>query len=72
MTDKPNIGDAGVHESHSPTEMTTGEYIRTRFTTLVPPMNKVPNPFRLLGMLSGKQWLFFLVGFIAWVCVLSI
>ncbi|KFY22637.1 hypothetical protein V493_06453 [Pseudogymnoascus sp. VKM F-4281 (FW-2241)] len=65
MTD-PNISDAGVHESHSPAEMTAREYIHTRFTTLVPPMNKVPNPFRLLGMVSGKQWLFFLVGFIAW------
>ncbi|KFY02930.1 hypothetical protein V490_00358 [Pseudogymnoascus sp. VKM F-3557] len=76
MADDPNIGHAGtvfpksgdavVHESHSPTEMTTGEYIRTRFTTLTPPMNKAPNPFRLLAMVSGKQWLFFLVGFIAW------
>lgn len=46
--------------------MTIGEYASTRLTTLKPPMHHAPNPFRLLGMLSGKQWLFFLVGFLAW------
>lgn len=46
--------------------MSIGEYARTRFSTLKPPMNKAPNPIRLLRLLSGKQWLFFLCGFIAW------
>jgi len=55
-----------LHESHSPPHMTAKEYALTRFSTLKPPMNKAPNPFRLLAMLSGKQWLFFLVGFLAW------
>jgi SHS family lactate transporter-like MFS transporter len=59
--------DPALHESHSPPHMTAKEYALTRFSTLKPPMNKAPNPFRLLAMLSGKQWLFFLVGFLAWV-----
>ena len=54
-------------ESHSPHEMTAGEYAATRISTLKPPMHKAPNPIRLLRLLSGKQWLFFLCGFIAWV-----
>jgi len=49
-----------------PQEMSIGKYAATRISTLKPPMNKAPNPFRLLAMLSGKQWLFFLVGFLAW------
>jgi SHS family lactate transporter-like MFS transporter len=56
-----------VPESHAPPKMTAGQYAATRITTLKPPMNKAPNPFRLLAMLSGKHWLFFLVGFFAWV-----
>ena len=59
--------DAPV-ESHQPHKMTVAEYAATRVSTLKPPMNKAPNPFKLLAMLSGKQWLFFLVGFLAWVC----
>jgi SHS family lactate transporter-like MFS transporter len=58
--------DAPVESPHSH-EMTAGEYAATRISTLKPPMNKAPNPFSLLAMLSGKQWLFFLVGFLAWV-----
>jgi len=54
------------HESEAPHEKSVGEYAATRFSTLKPPMHKAPNPIRLLGMLSGKQWLFFLVGFAAW------
>ena len=58
--------DAPV-ESHHPREKTAGEYAATRISSLKPPMNKAPNPFKLLALLSGKQWLFFLVGFLAWV-----
>lgn len=57
-------------ESHHPHQITAVEYATTRVSTLKPPMNKAPNPFKLLAMLSGKQWLFFLVGFLAWVCIL--
>lgn len=49
------------HEGMSP-----GEYIATRIPTLKPPMAKVPNPFKALGLLNKQQWLFFACGFIAW------
>lgn len=58
--------EPALKESHTPHDMSIGEYARTRFSTLKPPMNKAPNPIRLLRLLSGKQWLFFLCGFIAW------
>jgi SHS family lactate transporter-like MFS transporter len=60
-------GDDTVPESQPPHEMTAMEYALTRFSTLKPPMHKAPNPIHLLMMLSGKQWLFFLVAFLAWV-----
>ena len=47
-------------------KMSTGRYIATRLSTLKPPMNKAPNPLKLLAMLNLQQWLFFLVGFFAW------
>ncbi|KAF1811566.1 MFS general substrate transporter [Eremomyces bilateralis CBS 781.70] len=46
--------------------MSIGRYIATRFTTLVPPMDKAPNPIRVLGLLNRQQWMFFLVGFAGW------
>ena len=46
--------------------MSVGRYLATRLPTLKPPMNKAPNPFSLLAMLSTQQWLFFLVGFFGW------
>ncbi|KAJ8060530.1 hypothetical protein OCU04_010848 [Sclerotinia nivalis] len=58
--------DGHVVESQSPAKKSVGEYCRTRFSTLKPPMHKAPNPFKLLAMLNGKQWLFFFVGFVAW------
>jgi SHS family lactate transporter-like MFS transporter len=58
-------------ESHHPPKMSAGTYAATRFSTLKPPMHKAPNPLRLLAMLSGKQWLFFLVGFLAWVSLFT-
>ncbi|KAL3427284.1 sugar transporter family protein [Phlyctema vagabunda] len=65
-TGHENASPAGLHESHAPREMTASEYAKTRFSTLKPPMLKAPNPIALLRMLSGKQWLFFSVAFIAW------
>jgi SHS family lactate transporter-like MFS transporter len=63
-----HVPDAtGTYESPAPEKMTAGRYAATRLITLKPPMNKAPNPFTLLAMLSGKQWLFFFCGFIAWV-----
>jgi SHS family lactate transporter-like MFS transporter len=49
-----------------PRNQSAGRFIATRITSLKPPMNKVPNPIKVLGLLSTKQWLFFLVGFLGW------
>lgn len=65
---KKVISHDEVAESPAPHEMTAKEYIRTRFSTLKPPMNEAPNPIRVLMMLNGKQWMFFLISFLAWVC----
>ena len=46
--------------------MSPGQYFASRPGTLKPPMQKAPNPFRLLRQLNTQQWLFFLVGFIGW------
>lgn len=51
---------------HYHEHMSAGRYLATRFSTLKPPMEKVPNPIRLLRMLNFQQWMFFLVAFIAW------
>lgn len=47
--------------------MSASQYIKTRFTTLKPPMLNVPNPIKLLRMLNRQQWAFFAVAFAAWV-----
>ena len=48
------------------THMTIGQYVATRIPSLRPPMNKAPNPFKLVAMLNFQQWMFFLVGFLGW------
>jgi SHS family lactate transporter-like MFS transporter len=55
-------------KSQAPEQMSMGRYLATRFSTLKPPMNKAPNPIKLLFMLNRRQWAFFFIGFIAWVC----
>lgn len=57
-----HVGDEAPHHG-----MSVGEYIRTRFTSLKPPMAKTPNPFKLLRMLTAHHWAFFGVAFFAWV-----
>ena len=56
---------AGISHAEHVTEhepsMGVGEYIATRFSTLKPPMAKVPNPISLLASLNRSQWLFFMV-----------
>lgn len=52
--------------SNEAERMGVGEFLATRLSTLKPPMNYAPNPFKLLAMLNSQQWAFFLVGFIAW------
>lgn len=49
--------------------MSIGEYIRTRFTSLKPPMTAIQNPFALIAMLNRHHWAFFAVAFFAWVCL---
>jgi len=58
-----------IHDVSSPPSkrhMSVGRYIATRISSLKPPMDHAPNPFKLLAMLNFQQWMFFLVGFIAW------
>lgn len=60
----------GIHVSDEPPHhgMSPVQYIGTRFTSLKPPMSSLPNPFRLLRMLTAHHWAFFGVAFFAWVC----
>ena len=51
----------------SPNEsISIGKYLAKRIPTLRPPMDPLENPFTLLGLLSFKQWMFFLVAFLGW------
>lgn len=54
-------------DRHEDTNMSVGEYARTRISTLKPPMTSVQNPIPLFRMLTGKQWAFFLCALSAWV-----
>lgn len=49
--------------------MSASQYLATRFTSLKPPLTKLANPFKLLGMLTAHNWAFFGVAFFAWVCL---
>ncbi len=69
--DKGHRTDSGdeypaYEDPHSYEHMSVGRYLATRLPTLKPPMRRAPNPFKLLAMLNFQQWMFFLVGFIAW------
>lgn len=46
--------------------MAVGSYLATRFTTLKPSSERLPNPFKLIRLLNTAQWLNFLVAFLAW------
>lgn len=46
--------------------MNVGEYLKSRVTTLKPPMQKAESPFKVLGLLNRLQWMQFLIAFIAW------
>ncbi|KAJ5345249.1 hypothetical protein N7452_003253 [Penicillium brevicompactum] len=61
--------EAPQHVASSPDveeHMSIGRYIATRFTSLVPPMNPAPNPFKALTLLNRTQWLNFTVAFLGW------
>ncbi len=55
-----------IIRDHPDDHMSVGQYLKTRITTLRPPMDKIENPFTLLGLLNFKQWMFFLVAFLGW------
>lgn len=57
-----------AHDGDEPPHhgMSVGEYMATRFSSLKPPMTKLPNPFKLIMQLNKRQWAFFLVAFFAW------
>lgn len=57
---------APVGSGEPTAHMSIRRYAATRISTLKPPMDKAPNPFKLLGLLNRQQWLFFLVAFLAW------
>lgn len=63
----PDAHDADEPPHHG---MSVGEYMATRFSSLKPPMTKLPNPFKLIMQLNKRQWAFFLVAFFAWVRML--
>lgn len=61
---EPLPSELPEHEDEE--DMSVGRYVATRVSTLKPPMNKAPNPFKLLALLNTQQWMFFLVAFFAW------
>lgn len=63
-TAEPLPSEMAAHEQEE--DMSAGRYMATRISTLKPPMNKAPNPFKLLALLNFQQWMFFLVAFFAW------
>lgn len=62
QTTTSTVADNAPHHG-----MSAGKYLATRFSSLQPPMNKAPNPIRLLSMVTRRQWAFFAVAFIGWV-----
>ncbi|KAK9355469.1 major facilitator superfamily domain-containing protein [Lipomyces doorenjongii] len=50
-----------------PWHVRLSQHLATRVSSLKPPSNvRFENPFRVLGLLNRKQWLFFLVAFAGW------
>src|SRR3954451_15282795 len=49
--------------------MSAGEYLRSRISSLKPPLLEAPSPIRLLRSVNRTQWAFFMVAFAAWVCL---
>lgn len=58
-TETQHVVEPAAHFEEA--NMSIGRYLATRFTTLVPPMNKAPNPIKALMLLNKQQWLFFAV-----------
>lgn len=59
--------DVGFPASGEPSQhMSVGRYLATRISSLKPPMDRLENPFTLLGLLNRRQWAFFFVAFFGW------
>lgn len=58
-----HIEDAAHSRDESDLDMSPRRYITTRLSTLKPPMTIPPNPFKVLGLLTRRDWLFFAVRF---------
>ncbi|KAF4217023.1 hypothetical protein CNMCM8980_003990 [Aspergillus fumigatiaffinis] len=64
---KPHHNEAPVSAADEDgPRMSIVRYLVTRISTLKPPMNPAPNPFKALTLLNKQQWLFFLVAFLGW------
>jgi len=63
-----HYGDSKTGDQNDSAEMnmSVGNYLKTRFTSLKPPMTPLPNPISCLAMLNTQQWLFFAVAFAGW------
>ena len=65
--ENPYYGTGTEYDTRAPHDgMSAGRYLATRFSSLKPPMLRLPNPIRLLMMLNGQQWAFFFVAFLGW------
>jgi hypothetical protein len=47
-------------------QMSVGEYLRTRIPTLKPPLDRPPNPFKVIRSLSFMNWMMFLCALLGW------
>jgi SHS family lactate transporter-like MFS transporter len=56
-----HVENASVPHYESDLEMSPRRYMATRLSTLKPPMTIPPNPFKVLGLLRRRDWLFFAV-----------
>lgn len=61
------VGDEPPHHG-----MSTSKYIATRFSSLRPPLTRLPNPIMLILHLNRHQWAFFGIAFFAWVCAAAL
>ena len=61
MADERRSQDVMASSPDVEEHMGIGLYMATRITTLVPPMNSAPNPFKSLMLLNRMQWLNFAV-----------
>lgn len=52
--------------------MSVATYLKTRITTLKPPMHVMPNPIKLMLGIDARGWSFFFVAWWAWVSLLTI